>query len=444
MASKGAGRATIEELAAATPATRERTIDFLRALSIGCVVTGHWLMAAVSFREGSFSGQNALDVVPGLWPLTWVLQVMPIFFFVGGFSNFASWRSVREKGGSYGTYMGGRLRRLIPPTMALAAVWLVLAAALYLGGLNRPLTEQIGLLMGRPLWFIGIYLLVVALAPPMIALHRRYGIRVPLVLATVTLAVDILVRGAGIDAAGYVNFAAVWLFAHQIGFFYADGSLPRLRRGIHGGMMLAGLAAMIGLTALGPYAKSMVGAGAERSNQDPPSFVLLALTMWLVGVVMIARPRLAAWLKRPRVWRRVVAVNAIIMTTFLWHQTALVAGSASFLPLGFPQPEIGTLAWWLLRPLWLVGLALPLTGLVLLLGRFERPRAGERGTPSPPVVAVGIVALTLGILGFAVAGFAPTASGDLMGIPVTPWTSALAAVLGYRMTSGRRRRSTCA
>ena len=37
------------ELAARTPASRNRSIDLLRAVSILCVVLGHWLMAAVAY-----------------------------------------------------------------------------------------------------------------------------------------------------------------------------------------------------------------------------------------------------------------------------------------------------------------------------------------------------------------------------------------------------------
>ena len=49
------------------------------------VVLGHWLAVLVTWEDGTVTGENALNVVPDLWPLTWVFQVMPLFFFVGGF-----------------------------------------------------------------------------------------------------------------------------------------------------------------------------------------------------------------------------------------------------------------------------------------------------------------------------------------------------------------------
>src|SRR5437764_1019308 len=39
-------------VAAATPARRERYVDFLRVFSLAVVMFGHWLMAAVQWRDG--------------------------------------------------------------------------------------------------------------------------------------------------------------------------------------------------------------------------------------------------------------------------------------------------------------------------------------------------------------------------------------------------------
>ncbi|WP_306514020.1 acyltransferase family protein [Janibacter hoylei] len=86
---------TISRLAAATPDTRNRVVDLYRAVAIGVVVLGHWLMAAVVVRDGELAMANTLDLVPPLQGLTWVLQVMPLFFLVGGYANATSWRSAR-------------------------------------------------------------------------------------------------------------------------------------------------------------------------------------------------------------------------------------------------------------------------------------------------------------------------------------------------------------
>jgi len=89
----GLGRQGAKELAAATPATRNRYADLLRVVSILVVVLGHWLMAVLAYEDGEFIGRNLLEVATWTHLLTWVFQVMPIFFIVGGFTNAGSWRS---------------------------------------------------------------------------------------------------------------------------------------------------------------------------------------------------------------------------------------------------------------------------------------------------------------------------------------------------------------
>ena len=86
------GATAAGRVAAATPAGRDRFADLLRVVSIVVVVAGLWLMAVVVWRDGRVEGGNALALVPGLWLATWLLQVMPLFFFVGGLANLVSAR----------------------------------------------------------------------------------------------------------------------------------------------------------------------------------------------------------------------------------------------------------------------------------------------------------------------------------------------------------------
>ena len=123
-------RPSVKDLAAATPASRDRYVDFLRALSIAVVVFGHWLMAIVFYEDGRVSGQSALEAIPGLWILTWVLQVMPVFFFVGGFSNLVSLKAAYAKGGSPAAFVRSRVERLMRPTIVFIASWMALAFVL--------------------------------------------------------------------------------------------------------------------------------------------------------------------------------------------------------------------------------------------------------------------------------------------------------------------------
>ena len=72
-------------VAAATPDSRNRYVDFLRALSIMAVVIGHWLIAAPVATGDTLEGVNMLAHSPWTQWLTWVFQGMPVFFAVGGY-----------------------------------------------------------------------------------------------------------------------------------------------------------------------------------------------------------------------------------------------------------------------------------------------------------------------------------------------------------------------
>ena len=115
------------DLARATPESRNRYVDFLRALSIAAVVIGHWLIAAPHLLEGELVAGHMLGIQPWTRWLTWGFQVMPIFFLVGGYSNAASWAAAQRSGLGYSAWLTARLRRLIGPVLPLLALWSAIA-----------------------------------------------------------------------------------------------------------------------------------------------------------------------------------------------------------------------------------------------------------------------------------------------------------------------------
>ena len=88
----------------------------------------------------------------------------------------------------------------------------------------------------------------------------------------------------------------------------------------------------------------------------------------------------------------------------------------------------GTGAWWATRPLWLALLTAVLVPLALALSRFERsrrpagPAARTLETLTGRVAAVlGVVLVTLGLLGFVASGFTPLLDpGGPAGLRVDP------------------------
>ena len=419
----------------ATPPDRDRYVDMLRALSILVVVLGHWLMAIVYLDGDGVRGANALDVVPGLWVLTWVLQVMPLFFLVGGFSNSVAWRSMRRRELSYGDFLRSRVARLMRPTLIFIAVWTGAAVVFHVlfpqsFDTLRMATE----LLAKPLWFLAVYILAVAVAPLMLACHERFGGRALAALAAGAVVVDVLRIAFDVPVVGYLNFAFVWLFAHQLGFFYADGVLTALSKRALVAIGAASLAGLAVLTGSGIYSPSMVGMETEAaSNNSPPTICLIILTLWLTSAAMLLRPAATAWLQRRKVWTVVVGANSMIMTIFLWHLSAALLAVLTLYPLGFPQPEGGTALWWAWRPAWLVVLTVALAGFVSVFARFERaPRQNSRGNSRTNglVVAAGVGALVTGLAGFAQFGFALSSFSEPAGLS-QPLFNALLVVGGY-------------
>ena len=183
----------------------------------------------------------------------------------------------------------------------------------------------------------------------------------------------------GVAAFGYLNTALVWVFVHQLGYFWRDGSLRPVRR--RWALALGGLCALVGITSLDVYPRSLVALqGQERSHLFPTTAGVAALAVFQTGVATLLAPAIARWLRRRGPWMAVTAINSVILTVFLWHMTALLVALLALERAGLkPLPE-PTAAWWLQRPLWLVAPGIVLAALVAVFARFELPR--RRASPA--------------------------------------------------------------
>ena len=152
---------------AKTPDDRNRVVDLLRGAAITVVVLGHWTIVAV-YAGGDDPGiqpHGVLDRARWTHPLTWIFQVMPIFFLVGGYANALSWRSARGRGDSYAGWLRARLQRLGGPVVPLLVTWLVLASTAYSMGVPGSMLRVASQVALVPTWFLAAYVLVVAVAP---------------------------------------------------------------------------------------------------------------------------------------------------------------------------------------------------------------------------------------------------------------------------------------
>ncbi len=400
-------------VAARTPETRNRYVDFLRALSIGAVVIGHWTMAAPYVTGGEVTLSNLLEYEPWTRWLTWVFQVMPVFFLVGGYSNGVSWRSAKGSGRTYGDWLSGRLQRLIGPVLPLLALWAVLGAAASLLGMDRETVGAASRMALIPIWFLAVYIGVVVVVPLTYAAWERYGLTSFWLLVVAAVLDDTLFFAADLRALGWLNYAFIWLAVHQLGYAWRDGLVAGYRKGL--AWTLGGAVVLVGLVTLGPYPISMVSVpGEDVSNTLPPKLPMLALGLAQSGLLLSLEAPMRRWLERAGPWTGTVLVNGMIMTVFLWHLTAstLVIGLAVLWGnLGLTlTPGDGT--WWAARPIWMAVYALVLVPFALGFGRFER------GSATPKAVAAWrlVVGAMLALGGLALLALNGVAGEGLLGL----------------------------
>jgi len=375
-------------LAARTPETRNRYVDFLRALSISAVVIGHWMMAAPYVTGGEIGLSNMLEYEPWTRWLTWVFQVMPVFFLVGGYANGVSWRSASDSGRTYGAWLASRLHRLLGPVLPLLAAWAVLGGVAGQLGVAPNRVGAISQMALIPIWFLAVYVMVVVLVPLTYAAWKRYGLASFWVLVAAAIVDDSLFFGADLRAVGWLNYAFIWLAVHQLGYAWRDGYVAGSRKGLL--WALGGAAALIGFVAIGPYPVSMVSVpGQEVSNTLPPKLPMLALGLLQSGLLLSLEAPMRRWLTRAAPWTATVLVNSMIMTIFLWHLTAstLVIGAALLLGDVGLTVTPGSASWWVARPVWMGIYALALVPFALGFGRFEQRRAGTRAIAAWRLVA---------------------------------------------------------
>jgi hypothetical protein len=362
------------ELADNTPSTRNRYVDFLRALSIMAVIFGHWLIAAPWVSAGELQLDHMLAAQPWTRWLTLLFQVMPVFFLVGGYSNSASWESAQRSGTQYGVWVAGRARRLISPIVPLVLTWAVMAFVFRRFGASYEMIQQASVLALIPMWFLAVYLLVVLLVPATYAAWRRFGIWSFWLPAAFAVLLDWLrFRDGHNPGIAWINYLFVWIAVHQLGYLWRDGRLAGARRALP--WFFGGAAAWILLTQFGPYPISMVGVPGEAvSNTQPPDVLLLVFGMAQVGLVLALERPMRRWLDGRRAWAATALVNSTIMTVYLWHLTVLtlLVGLAILVSHFGLHFEPGSTAWWLARIPWFAALIAGLALLLPLVARFER------------------------------------------------------------------------
>lgn len=380
----------------ATPLARDRAVDALRAYSIVGVVLGHWLVSAVVLRAGGhLGGDSPLRHMSALTPVTWLLQPLALFFFVGGRVGSPSCASAVEGRSGYLGWLAQRLRQLVRPTLALLAVWALVLIGLAVAGVAFETCRTLVRLAVSPLWFLCVYAVITAVTP----LIRRCPGRVAIVAFVLVMALDLVRALAGdtgwVGVLRSLNIFAGWLVPYALGVFWAAGGLARRRHA--GTMLVGGAAALTALVLWCGYPASMVGVpGAVLSNLSPPSLAVVCFGVAQCGLGLLlcgplrrltgqrpqpgptpsvsaqGKPSAVPMPEPPCVrtpgkpvratagqfrWAAVASLNLSAMTIFLWHQTSMIATTVVVLGAGQRLSGLHTVPdsplWVLLRIGWI-------------------------------------------------------------------------------------------
>lgn len=355
---------------------RDPLIDLIRAGALFVVVLWHWVFTTIRWTDTGPVVGNPVAVTPGMWTLTWVLQIMPAFFMIGGHLHSTNTLPAR-------VFWSKRIKRLVLPVLPLLTPAALLS--IWLWSIGRYDLLRGVILVISPMWFLATYVICVIFAPLAKRLDRSLG---PWAVAPGLLVVGTIdhlriALGHGGVLTGALAFMAVWLTVHQIGF--SLGRTLRSSRRNQLAVMLTGYGLLGLAAAVLPYPAAMVGLdGHELSNMGPPTIMVVLLAIGQLGLIAVCSDQLRSFARHHQ--SLLARMGGWSMTVFAWHLAAYAIFWALLVRVGVPVLSTVSGSWWAQRPLWLVGpmsIALPVCGLarrfdrVGSTGMTTRGRSGE-------------------------------------------------------------------
>ena len=425
------------KVAADTPPGRDRAVDVARLAALVVVIFGHCAQLLATIDAGGLRIGNLLGELPALSPITWIVQVMPLFFLAGGAAGAYGWRP----GTPWGTWLFTRAQRLCRPVFWYFAAWTagllvvrVLLGAESAAGLGR---ECVALL-----WFLGVYLVVLAFVPALTRLST--GRAVAVVVASLLAAAasfDGIRIAVGTPMSSAANFLIVWLIPVVIGVAYARRLIgPRAALAA----AAVAFAAQVLVCLAGPYEVSLVVTGTERlSNVSPPTLLLALHCTWMSCAFVAAASAIRRWAARPRVWYVVAVGNGGAMTLYLWHIPVIAVATFAMHALGLDAYDADAQGFWALLALRGVVFAVVIALAFRLLSPLEHRRlpwwdapvraSGARST------AAGVLICLAGVVLVLLAKNGPTGVAGLAMLG-----SFLALAAAARVSAGSAQRSAAA
>ena len=417
-----------------TPPDRDRAVDVARLGALVVVMFGHCALLLATIDSSGLRIGNLLGELPAIAPITWIVQVMPLFFLAGGAAGAYGWHAGR----SWGTWLFTRAQRLCRPVFWYLAAWSIgLLVTQHVLGADS--AEGLGRECVALLWFLGVYLVVLAFVPVLTQMptSRAVAIVVGSLIAAAAV-IDAIRFAVGTPMAGVANFVVVWLIPVAIGVAYARQLIgPRAALLV----AVAAFATQVVLAALGPYEVSLVVTGTERiSNVSPPTLLLALHCTWMSCVFVAAAGAIRRWAERPRVWYIVAVGNGGAMTLYLWHIPAIAVATFALHAIGLDAYDVGTPGFWGLLALRAVVFAVVMFAAFRLLSPLEHRQlpwwdasVSATGTRS---VAAGVFTVLAGVVlvYLAKSGLAGTAGFTMLGAFVV-------AAMAARVCAGSSKRS---
>lgn len=381
------------------PPGRDRAVDVARLGSLIVVMFGHCALLLATIDGRGVRIGNILGELPALTPITWVLQVMPLFFLAGGAAGAYGYRA----GTPWGCWLFTRAQRLCRPVFWYLAAWSLVLVVVGVT-LGKSSEARLGGESVALLWFLGIYLITVAFVPALTRLSSGRSVAVLLaVLLVATAAVDGIRFAVGDAMAGLANFVLVWLIPMTIGVAYARRLIGMRSAAV---VAAAAFAVQVALVAVGPYEVSLVVTGAERfSNVSPPTLVLAMQCLWMSSAFVLLAAPIRRWARHRRVWHVVAVGNAGAMTLYLWHIPAIAVAAFGLHLVGQDAYDVHAPGFWARLALRALVFAVVMLAFFRLLSPLEHRRlpwwdrparaVGARASAAGVLVCVAGVALVL-------------------------------------------------
>lgn len=317
--------------------SRNHLVDLARIGSVLIVVIAHTLLYQLSIDGGR------VLITPWApariwWLISWFATIVPVFFVAAGFANAVIVDRATIQGATYAGYLVQRVRRILGPLSLYLAVSTVISTVPAWAGMLDEAVE-LSRRFAQLLWFLAIYLVILAVAPFAVRAHDRWGLLPMAPLLVAAIGVDWWSFAVDNHEVRWLNLVFIWLLAHQWGVAYHRGwfrGWPVWRNAVT--MVIFVLLITWLIFGLGYPASAVGWADIPIANVQPPTIAIAALGLIQTCALGILERLGVARTLPPSVERFVATANALLFTVYLWHIPAiLLAGSAlSLLALAWP------------------------------------------------------------------------------------------------------------